>query len=100
MQGPAVSKNVKIALKQKGNKKLNEKRIHPAQKPILLYDYIYKNYIEEGAKVIDTHHGSGSNAISAHYNNVSEFLGIEEDEVHFLDSIDRVNKETIQIKLF
>ena len=100
MQGVAASRDIRVALKQQGNKKLNEKRIHPTQKPVRLYDYIYSNYIEKGAKVIDTHLGSGSNAISAHYNGVSEFLGIENDLGHFDDSCKRLSRETIQCKLF
>lgn len=42
-------------------------RIHPTQKPIKLYSWIYQNYAEEGQKILDTHLGSGSNAIAAHY---------------------------------
>jgi site-specific DNA-methyltransferase (adenine-specific) len=34
-------------------------RIHPTQKPVSLYDWIYKKYLPNGGKVIDTHLGSG-----------------------------------------
>lgn len=69
--------------KQQGNKALNEKRIHRSQTPIKVYDWFYKNIIPEGASVIDTHTGSGSNRISA-YKNKSPFLGFEIDKKSFL----------------
>ena len=31
-----------------GNKKLNEQRIHPTQKPVALYDWIFQNYAAPG----------------------------------------------------
>ena len=33
-------------------------RIHPTQKPVKLYNWIYANYAEEGQKILDTHLGS------------------------------------------
>jgi site-specific DNA-methyltransferase (adenine-specific) len=75
-------------------------KIHPTQKPIKLYNWIYANYAEEGQKIIDTHLGSGSNAISAHYSKMEEFVGCELDEDYFNASIERVHKETRQLELF
>ena len=40
-------------------------RIHPTQKPVALYDWIFKNYAKEGEKILDTHLGSGSSRIAA-----------------------------------
>ena len=37
------------------NMKDKEVRIHPTQKPVALYEWIYKNYLPDGGKVIDTH---------------------------------------------
>lgn len=48
-----------------GNMKNKEIRLHPTQKPVALYDWIYHNYLPNGGKVIDTHGGSMSNVISA-----------------------------------
>ena len=45
---------------QQGNKKLNEKRIHPTQKPANLYRWIVQRYIKTGWTVLDTHAGSAS----------------------------------------
>ena len=49
----------------KGGEK--SKRIHPNQKPIALYRWILDKFAEKGQRVIDTHLGSGSSAIAAHY---------------------------------
>jgi site-specific DNA-methyltransferase (adenine-specific) len=40
-------------------------RIHPTQKPVALYDWIFKNYAKEGGRVLDTHGGSMSSLIAA-----------------------------------
>lgn len=74
---------------------------HPTQKPIKLYDWIYANYATENCKVIDTHLGSGSNAVAAHYSSlVSEFVGCELDKEYYDAMIKRVRKDTEQLKLF
>lgn len=84
--------------KAQGNKKLQETRIHPTQKPVQLYKWLYSKYVESGQKVLDTHLGSGSNAIAAHYAKVSEFVGVELDEKYFKKSIERIEKETRQLE--
>jgi site-specific DNA-methyltransferase (adenine-specific) len=58
-------------------------KFHPTQKPIKLYDWIYKNYLPEGGKVIDTHLGSGSNRISADKAGNINFVGCELDKDYF-----------------
>lgn len=47
-----------------GNKKLNEKRIHPTQKPVNLYLWLLGRYANEGDFILDTHVGSGSSLIA------------------------------------
>ncbi len=44
--------------------KNKEKRIHPTQKPVRLYEWLLKNYAKPGDKILDTHGGSGSIAIA------------------------------------
>ena len=75
-------------------------KIHPTQKSTDLYSFIYKNYAQEGQKILDTHLGSGSNAISAHYAKMGEFVGCELDEDYYKASIERIYKETRQQELF
>jgi site-specific DNA-methyltransferase (adenine-specific) len=50
--------------KQQGNKALNEKRIHPTQKPVALYRWLLENYAKPGQRILDTHGGSMSIAIA------------------------------------
>ena len=59
-------------------------RIHPTQKPVALYDWIYKNYLPEGGKVIDTFLGSGSNRIAAYKAGNIDFVGCELDTEYFI----------------
>ena len=58
-------------------------RVHPQQKPIALYDWIYHNYLPNGGKVIDTHLGSGSNRIAADKAGNIEFYGFEIDSEYY-----------------
>ena len=83
-----------------GDMKNKEQRIHPTQKPVKLYNWIYKNYAQEGQKILDTHLGSGSNAISAHYAKMGEFVGCELDADYYEASIKRIHQETRQLELF
>lgn len=88
MQGKSMSEPTI----QQGNKKLNEKRIHPCQKPIILYNMIFRDFGFNGMKVIDTHMGSGSSRISAEMNGCSEYVGIESDKIIFDKHIKRYNQ--------
>ena len=65
-----------------GNMKDKEERIHPTQKPVALYDWIFKNYAERGQKILDTHLGSGSSRIAA-YKAGLDFTGCELDKDYF-----------------
>lgn len=44
---------------QQGKKILNEKRIHPTQKPVKLYEWLLSQYADPGDKILDTHLGGG-----------------------------------------
>lgn len=82
-----------------GNTKKNEKRIHPTQKPTRLYDWLLHKFSKPGQRVLDTHLGSGSSAISAHYFGV-DFVGCEIDPVFFEAAIGRFHDQTRQIDAF
>ena len=68
--------------KMQGDKTLNEKRIHPTQKPVALYQWIFANYAKPGDKILDTHLGSGSSRIAA-YDAGLDFVGCEIDKTYF-----------------
>ena len=82
-----------------GDMKNKEHRIHPTQKPVKLYEWLLKNYAKEGDKILDTHLGSGSSAIAAHYGGF-DFVGCELDTDYFNASQERFKKETAQETLF
>ena len=73
-----------------------DKKIHPTQKPIRLYDWLLQNYVKPGQRIIDTHLGSGSSAIAAHYFGC-DFVGCELDKDYFEAAQKRFDKETRQI---
>lgn len=75
-------------------------RIHPTQKPIALYQWIYKNYLPEGGKVLDTHLGSGSNRIAADKAGNIDFVGCELDKDYFEAQEKRWANYKAQLKLF
>ena len=74
-------------------------KIHPTQKPVKLYDWIFANYAEEGMKILDTHMGSGSIAIAAHYAKM-HLTACELDEDYFKAACERIQRETAQTTLF
>jgi len=74
-------------------------RIHPTQKPVKLYDWLLTNYAKEGDRILDTHLGSGSSAIAAHYFGC-DFVGMEIDKDYYDAAVKRFEAETAQIDLF
>lgn len=74
-------------------------RIHPTQKPVKLYQWLLKNYAKPGDRILDTHLGSGSSAIAAHYGGF-EFVGMELDADYYAAAVKRLEKETAQVDLF
>ncbi|HRC03293.1 MAG TPA: DNA methyltransferase [Niabella sp.] len=76
-----------------------ESKIHPTQKPVQLYDWIFKNYATEGQKILDTHLGSQSSRISANKNKL-HFTGFELDPDYFRDGNKRYEDFVSQLTLF
>jgi site-specific DNA-methyltransferase (adenine-specific) len=75
-------------------------KFHPTQKPKKLYSWIYKNYLPDGGRVIDTHLGSGSNRIAADKAGNIDFVGCELDKDYFEAQEKRWNEYKLQLKLF
>ena len=73
----------------------DEIRIHPTQKPVKLYDRILNNYAKEGDRILDTHLGSGSSAIAAHYAG-HDFVGCELDKDYYEAACERFKQATAQ----
>lgn len=98
-QGCYCGKDIRKALIQQGNKLLNEKRIHPTQKPVALYKWLLTNYANKGDKILDTHLGSGSIAIAC-LDLGFDLTGFEIDSEYFGLMTKRINDYLSQDKLF
>lgn len=77
----------------------NDKRIHPTQKPVALYAWIYKLYAKQGYKILDTHMGSGSSRIAA-YDAGLDYWGYEISKEYFDKQEKRFSAYTSQLSLF
>lgn len=96
-RGMFQGKSITQGTIQQGNKKLNEKRIHPTQKPINLYRWIIQKYIKSDWKILDTHVGSASSLIAYNEANL-QFVGFEIDDYMYKLSLKRYQAETAQMK--
>jgi DNA modification methylase len=74
-------------------------RIHPTQKPVKLYEWLLHNYAKPGQRILDTHLGSGSSAIAAHYFGC-DFVGCELDKDYYDAAKNRFELSTRQRTLF
>lgn len=74
-------------------------RIHPTQKPIKLYEWLLRNYATSEMRILDTHLGSASSAIAAHYFGC-DFVGCEIDLDYYQAAKERFDQETSQIAMF
>ena len=99
MQGLYCGREIYKSLIQQGDKSLNEKRIHPTQKPVKLYKWLLINYAKPGMKILDTHGGSFSHAIACHDLNF-ELTIIEKDKDYFDAAVKRLGWHQRQLKLF
>jgi site-specific DNA-methyltransferase (adenine-specific) len=97
--GMCQAADLKNPMTQQGNKKLNEKRIHPCHKPTLLYKKIALDFDLKGKKVYCGHNGSGSDRI-AWEAYVEEFVASETDKEYFDLQEKRYQKHTVNYKLF
>ncbi|HEL1827784.1 TPA: site-specific DNA-methyltransferase [Streptococcus suis] len=84
---------------QQGNKRLNEKRIHPTQKPVNLYRWLVQKYAKEGDRILDTHVGSASSLIAFEEAGL-EYVACEKDEQIYQLALARLEEYKSQIKLF
>lgn len=72
--------------------------IHPTQKPVGLYKWVFENFAKSGYKILDTHLGSGSSAIVADKMGF-DFVGCEIDEEYYNAAVKRF-KEATDLGLF
>ena len=80
-------------------------KIHTTQKPIPLYEFLFKTYSKENDRILDTHLGSGSIAIALDRVNKMDKMNLtitacELDNKHFKDSVKWIITETNWQSLF
>ena len=80
-----------------GTKK--DPRIHPTQKPVALYAWIFQHYAKPGDRILDTHLGSGSSRIAA-WDAGLDFIGYEIDPEYFEAQEKRFKQHTAQLSMF
>lgn len=68
---PGASKRIALSSSQAD-------RLHPTQKPVALYSWLFSRFTKPGDKVLDTHLGSGSSRIAA-FEAGLDFVGMEID---------------------
>ena len=73
--------------------------IHPTQKPVGLYRFLFQKFTKPGQRILDTHLGSGSSAIAAHYAGL-DFVGCELDQEYYEAATKRFKEATRQMTLF
>lgn len=81
----------------KGNKKNNQKRIHPTEKPFEIYQF--SNHVTQPKSILSNFVGSGSDRIVAHDMGI-DFYGCELNTLHFNNQEKRFNLLKTQTKLF
>lgn len=86
-------------MRQEQQGRRHQYRIHPCEKPFVLYQWIYQNYAKPGYKILDTHLGSGSSRIAA-YDFGLDFVGCEIDKTYFELQEERFSKHISQCSLF
>lgn len=78
--------------------KNKEFRIHPTQKPVALYRWIFEKYAEKGMKILDTHVGSASSLMAAHDAGL-QYVGFELDKYYYDVSKKRLEEHTAQMRI-
>jgi len=76
-----------------------EKKIHPTQKPVKLYEWLLMNYAKDGDKILDTHLGSGSIAIACH-NLKFDLTACELDKDYYEAALKRLKIHEQQLTMF
>ena len=76
-----------------------QNKIHPTQKPVNLYRWIYQLYGKDGMKILDTHGGSFNHAIAAEIEGFDLDI-CEIDSEYFQAGVNAFNMHKRQQRLF
>lgn len=94
LQGKSISQGWVM----QGNKRLNEIRIHPTQKPVALYEWLLGKYAKPGDKILDTHAGSASSLVACE-NMGFDYVGFELDTYYWQLATERLEAVRAQTRL-
>jgi site-specific DNA-methyltransferase (adenine-specific) len=75
------------------------RKIHPHQKPVLLYEKILTDYAKRGDRILDTHLGSGSIAIAC-IDMGFDLTACELDSEYYEAAMKRIRTHQLQKELF
>jgi site-specific DNA-methyltransferase (adenine-specific) len=78
---------------------ISGKTIHPTQKPDAIIHYVLERSSKENDLVLDCFSGSGTTAVACHNLN-RRFICIEKDPDYWAASVERLNREKTQMRLF
>ncbi len=70
---------------------VDERGLHPTQKPVALMEYLINTYTNPGEVVLDNCMGSGTTGVAC-VNTRRYFMGIERDPVYFDIALQRIDK--------
>ena len=79
--------------------KKDDKRFHPTQKPVALYEWILSRFAKKGDRILDTHLGSGSSRIACAELGF-DFVGCEIDKTYYELQEKRFKEYSDQLMLF
>ena len=77
----------------------DKNKIHPTQKPVVLYEWLINRYAKDGDTILDTHAGSASSLIACHRTG-HKYVGFEIDEYYYGMAKKRLEAETAQANIF
>lgn len=80
-------------------RKEKQKKIHPTQKPIALYEWVLSKYAAKGMKILDTHVGSASSLIAC-YRAGLDAWGFEINPEYYQKANERLDSEKMQTTMF
>ena len=69
----------------------SDRRLHPTQKPVALFEYLIRTYTNENETILDNCIGSGTTAIAC-MNTNRNYIGFELDESYYNIANERIEK--------
>jgi site-specific DNA-methyltransferase (adenine-specific) len=81
------------------NMKDKEIKIHPTQKPVVLYEWLLQHFAKDGDIILDTHVGSASSLIACHETG-HKYVGFEISQAYYAKALKRLQEAEAQLNIF